>query len=382
MRFRDLPEDERVALKTRAKRETLIELWDTLPASSSQAWNGRAAFAATMLKDVGSVTDIGCADMSLAKHLPNVSYVPVDCVKRDNRTIVVDLNREAVPQTQTKAAVALGVLEYIHDVAKFLCEMAAAFPVILVSYNTAEDRDPDNETFHTFVNEYSRCEMEALIARADLSIADAQEFGSQRLWLLHRKARAVVLTVATSDYADQWRFCIESQRRYCEREGFEHHVVDPYKMSVHPKWAKLILALKLIERCDILLVDADAEIAADCPRFVGILDEHKGQDILFVKGISGRPNSGVLMLRGGSGGAASAFLNECIARKNVPVPDVDFVTAEGENGHVINVLKIPMFAERAAELPSEWNCSEPLLAEKAYIKHYTNRLRSKLDDRV
>ena len=189
----------------------------------------------------------------------------------------------------------------------------------------------------------------------------------------------MVLTIATPDYARRWRFCIDSQHVYCSKQGYEHRVLDPTNGLPHPKWAKLEAAAQLLENgTDVLLLDADAEIAPECPPFTQVLAASPSRDVLFVRGISGRPNSGVLILRGGRSSAA-AFLRECLARRSEPVPSEDFVTAEGENGHVIWLLKSPRYAVRSRELDPVWNCSDPAYAHRAFIRHYTNRLRCWLD---
>ena len=65
-------------------------------------------------------------------------------------------------------------------------------------------------------------------------------------------------------------------------------------------------------RDDVLLIDCDAEIAADCPPFTDVLTTSAEHDFFFVRGISGRVNSGVLILRGGADSASSALLRDCL----------------------------------------------------------------------
>ncbi|REF89623.1 methyltransferase family protein [Methylovirgula ligni] len=192
MKFQELPESERAALKERARNETLIELWKEIPASSSQGWNDRAALAAEMLGDVRSVTDIGCGAMALERYLPHATYVPVDCVQRDARTIVVDLNREPAPETGTDAATLLGVLEYIHDVPKLLADLARAYRVILVTYNQAEDRQSaEGVTRDTWVNSFTRDQLGDVFEQSGLHIVRRESLGTQTLWLLRSQTAAL-----------------------------------------------------------------------------------------------------------------------------------------------------------------------------------------------
>lgn len=86
--------------------------------------------------------------------------------------------------------------------------------------------------------------------------------------------------------------------------------------------------------------------------------------------------------KGGCGSIASAFLRECLSRREEPVPEEDFVTAEGENGHIIHVLKKRDYAARAGELDIRWNCSDPARAPEAFVRHYTNFLRLARDGQL
>ncbi len=192
--------------------------------------------------------------------------------------------------------------------------------------------------------------------------------------------RPTVLTIATPDYQDRWQFCIDSQRLYCNRYGYEHAIIPQPESSLHPKWAKLDIALRLlISETDVLLIDCDAEIAPNCPPFTNVLTTSAAHDFFFVRGISGRVNSGVLILRGGVGSGASALLRDCLAHRLERVPPEDFVSEEGENGHIIHFAKREAHASRGKELGLEWNCSNPARAPDAFIRHYTNRLRAALE---
>ena len=243
---------------------------------------------------------------------------------------------------------------------------------------------------HVFVDDYER-PLEERFATALLKdrrdtatcVVPASEAASYRklFWSMgHPTGGApangpVVLTIATADYARTWRFCIDAQVNYCRRNAYEHRVIDPTGSPLHPKWAKLEHAASLLRRGrDVLLIDADAEITATCPPFTDTLVSHPARDIFCVKGISGRPNSGVMLLR--SGATALRFLEDCLVHRQDAVPPEDFVTTEGENGHIIWMLKRQPYADALAELPLAWNCSDPAQADQAFVRHYTNHLKA------
>jgi len=98
-------------------------------------WDQRARLAAEWLQAEESVADIGCGLMTLEPFLPAATtYVPMDLVRRDDRTLVVDLARERIPQVACSAAVLLGVLEYLDDIG-FVLRQLTQFPKGVISYN-------------------------------------------------------------------------------------------------------------------------------------------------------------------------------------------------------------------------------------------------------
>lgn len=188
-------------------------------------------------------------------------------------------------------------------------------------------------------------------------------------------ASLVLITIATSDYASKWNFCIQSQTAYANANGYQQKVINSVGPKLHPKWAKLDVALQFLATSNVMLLDADAEITNLCPPANQIFAQYPSKDIFYVKGNSGRPNSGVLLLRGGTNRLAFAFVKHCIRHRREGVPPQDFVSPEGENGHVIWSLRLERFRARAHELPTTWNCSKPACAPTAFIRHYTNQLR-------
>jgi FkbM family methyltransferase len=87
--------------------------------------------------------------------------------------------------------------------------------------------------------------------------------------------------------------------------------------------------------------------------------------------LSGRPNS-----------AAPAFLSDCLSARDIAIPPEDAVTADGENGHVINVLGRVPHRERVHYLETAWNCSIPHTVSPIFIWHYTNFLREALHTQI
>ena len=174
-----------------AERRTLLERWKHIDQEGTAAWDERAGVAASMLDDVASVLDLGCGLMYLERHLrEGVRYLPVDVVARDGRTILVDLNVTPLPALDADCAVALGLLEYLHNVPGLLREMAK-YRRVVVSYSPME-KLPDlaERQAHAWVSHLSESALEAAFADTGLVVLDCREFRDvQTIWSLYAKAR-------------------------------------------------------------------------------------------------------------------------------------------------------------------------------------------------
>lgn len=180
MSFYDLPELQRVALTRQAisERRTLIERWSTLEKPEATPWGDRAEIAASLLQACGSVADLGCGIMLLRNDLlPDVRYVPVDVVARDEETLIVDLNRETLPSLNVDAWAALGLLEYLFDVRRLLGQLSGT---VVTSYNPI-DLSSQNRLSHAWVNDYDTDELEGLFLDSGWIIQKRVTFGSQRI---------------------------------------------------------------------------------------------------------------------------------------------------------------------------------------------------------
>jgi len=144
-------------------------------AALNTKWEGRTQLAAEWLRDERAVADIGCGLMSLERFLPaSTTYIPMDVVRRDERTIVFDQNKDLIPKVDCDAAVVLGVLEYAHDIS-FVLEQLRQFPKILLSYNHISINDllwklGLRTKRVTWSNRYTRRSFAALLKSSGLRI--------------------------------------------------------------------------------------------------------------------------------------------------------------------------------------------------------------------
>jgi exopolysaccharide biosynthesis protein PssK len=98
------------------RAETDVARWSNAD-NLNDAWRHRSERAATHVRDNATLLDLGCGKMMIETLLPaNCRYVPVDVVRRDERTVVCDFNKGEFPPAGAADHISLlGVLEYVND---------------------------------------------------------------------------------------------------------------------------------------------------------------------------------------------------------------------------------------------------------------------------
>jgi hypothetical protein len=158
--FLSLSEDKRIELTetTIANGKTLIERWVALDINEANPWSQRASLAAEFIGNPDGVVDMGAGTMNLERYIPtSTSYYPVDVVQRDARTLVCDFNIEQAPRLPVSTVACLGLLEYLFDVPKFLCELVEHYTVCVVTYCVTDAPEPlTPRRAYSWVNDYDK----------------------------------------------------------------------------------------------------------------------------------------------------------------------------------------------------------------------------------
>lgn len=105
--------------------------------SFSEDWDRRACAVSAFIPKGMRILDVGCGRMSLEAFCPGSHYFPADLVARDERTIVIDINRDGLPECQLNGVdlvTMLGVVEYVSDFSKILEDIAASRSALLFTY--------------------------------------------------------------------------------------------------------------------------------------------------------------------------------------------------------------------------------------------------------
>jgi hypothetical protein len=145
------------------------------PGQLEVAWRARALFAADFIPAGTRVLDIGCGDMTLEQYLPfGCTYVPCDVVRRDDRTTLLDLNREAPPAALLEGVdlvSMLGVWEYLYQPRVVLEAFAAAKKSILCSYCVTEWTSHVDRRALGWVNDFSSHEFTGMARDCGYTVA-------------------------------------------------------------------------------------------------------------------------------------------------------------------------------------------------------------------
>ena len=178
--FVQLPEVERVALTLTAKARgvPLVERWRELELSTSKAWFHRSRRAAKWLEDAGSVADLGCGHMLFESCLrSDQTYIPVDFLARDDRTVVVDFNKEPLPALGATHFAALGLFEYLYDLEGFLRSLRTGFTGGVASFYTRRPEISQSRRLaNGWVNHHTDAEIRALLGDVGFTISQVFEF--------------------------------------------------------------------------------------------------------------------------------------------------------------------------------------------------------------
>ncbi|MBD2176644.1 hypothetical protein H6F42_06910 [Pseudanabaena sp. FACHB-1998] len=121
------------------KKKENIGLWSS-NWEFDEEWKNRISTMAAYINTSGTVADFGCGLMWLEPLLkPENTYLPIDYIARDERTLVIDLNKDLLPELNADIAFLSGVLEYVIDIENFVYNLTNKnFKKIILSYCTLE----------------------------------------------------------------------------------------------------------------------------------------------------------------------------------------------------------------------------------------------------
>ena len=175
--------------------------------------------------------------------------------------------------------------------------------------------------------------------------------------------------------ANDYLACTTSHREYANKNGYDYVQVTEAPIGENPVWFRHRFCRDIIGDVDqIMMIDSDTEILAQCPPFHEVVESNSGYDLFLAFGHSFRPNAGVIFFRGGRSSISGCFMDRLLAERFDPLPDQDRAVDGGDNGRVINLLRRDEFKSRYFPLSTVWNNTfQP--TDWDYIRHYTGPMR-------
>jgi len=152
-------------------------------------WNERTAILASYIQPDAHIIEFGAGAMYMKTLLRHVkSYTPSDIVKRDETTIICDLNKPInFDLTVYDVAVFSGVLEYVYDIDTVVKTMSKANIQQLILSYCCSDIVTLTRTKNGWLSDYTRPELEAIFLSNGYDIADYREWHNQSIFNLIKR---------------------------------------------------------------------------------------------------------------------------------------------------------------------------------------------------
>ncbi|MED6312159.1 MAG: methyltransferase domain-containing protein, partial [Pseudomonadota bacterium] len=102
----------------------------------------------------------------------NNTYTPVDLVRFSKTTVLADLNDNGFPEGEWDCALALALLEHIHDVPALLTKVRSSCQRLICIYVCQEDvGEVEVRRANGFFNDFSRAELRGFFEAAGWRVA-------------------------------------------------------------------------------------------------------------------------------------------------------------------------------------------------------------------
>ncbi len=131
--------------------DTDINRWKKLANNEIiPSWEWRNLEIVKFINENESILDVGAGNMNLKNMLPTTcSYQPMDCVKGDESTILVDFNNNIIPNLIEKYDVVIcsGIMEYLKTPEIFLSIVKQWGTKIILTYVVSESRNYSSKDY-------------------------------------------------------------------------------------------------------------------------------------------------------------------------------------------------------------------------------------------
>jgi len=151
-------------------------------------WEERTQIMAQWIPDGTSVMEFGCGNMVIKQYLPdNCQYTASDIVKRDENTIVLDLNQKSLPKlARHDIFLFSGVIEYVYDIERLIQVSSQVCNLFIASYVPCDIKNVSTiaeRRSEGWVNNYSKSEFIELMRDNGFRLLEEKAWQNQLLFL-------------------------------------------------------------------------------------------------------------------------------------------------------------------------------------------------------
>jgi mannosyltransferase OCH1-like enzyme len=179
----DVPEPERIRELAQLELPD-VKRWGAIE-NYPQGWNPRAHLAADMIDDGVKLLEVGVGAGYLKSITEGrVRYAGVDLAPVIPEVGEFNLESDELPESHYDCIVALGVLEYVHDLRRAVALLAAGSDTLVLSYCFAEPGfgGEDHRLALGWVNGLSEDELFTLFAQHGFSLKARQDYNNGDGW--------------------------------------------------------------------------------------------------------------------------------------------------------------------------------------------------------
>ena len=150
-----------------------------------QDWDERTKMMSAYIKPNANIIEFGAGSMFLKSSLKDSnSYTPAVIVKRDEETVVCDLNKPIdFDLSKYDVAIFSGVLEYVFDIDEVFKELNGTMEQVILSYACADIVSQSREN-NGWLSDYTKIELEIIFNKYNYKVKNYLEWRKQSIFNL------------------------------------------------------------------------------------------------------------------------------------------------------------------------------------------------------
>lgn len=156
----------------------------------SQYWNERTERMLMMLPKFSSLLEFGEGNGNTRSLLPGVKYTGSDMYKRNEHTIVCNLNTIPLPYFEYHDVILMsGVLEYLYDINSVISNLSNYTDIFCVSYAGKDNHNIEDEMVNGWTTCISYKDLIDIFKDLGFTLIDTGKWKRQQLFVFKRNLK-------------------------------------------------------------------------------------------------------------------------------------------------------------------------------------------------